>query len=59
VLAPHDPLLADLIASISDHPVAFILLTPYANTFNETASSVHYHADDASGSGTRFVRQIC
>lgn len=47
-LAPHDPQLADLIAGVIRRQVACVLLDPYANAFNETASGAHYNADDAT-----------
>lgn len=48
LLAPHDLAIADLIAGVIRRQAEFILLDPYANAFNETASDQHYSAADAT-----------
>lgn len=48
LLAPHDPALADMIAGVVRRQADFILLDPYANAFNETASDAHYEPNDAT-----------
>jgi meiotically up-regulated gene 157 (Mug157) protein len=47
-LAAHDAALADMIAGVIRRQVAFVLLDPYANAFNEVPNDAHYSAADRS-----------
>ena len=56
--AAHDPKTAELVLGVSRQQVDFLLLDPYANAFNPTASGNHWHKDFPDQSPWVFERKF-
>ena len=58
ISATHDPETADLVVGVSRQQVDFLLLDPYANAFNPTASGNCWHKDFSDQSPWVFERKF-